>query len=255
MRKIALLLPLAIAFVICFSTSSIAKVINFEGVAPGTWVGTVSGPLVTDGFEFNYIGFGDYQQIYDWSGNNVVVDCCTNNADGAETRIWRQDGEPFILNSFEYGSISGGLGIYAIHVRVYEYDSGVEHHLELHPTTSGNILTGSDLGVEDVWIQEVRINLVSSSYYGSNFYFDNLNVTGGYSAAFDAGHQAGYDEGYDAGYQAGYDEGYADGHLEGLLVEEITICHKPGEANETITISHSALPGHLNHGDTIGECN
>lgn len=35
----------------------------------------------------------------------------------------------------------------------------------------------------------------------------------------------------------------------------VTICHKPGTpAQQTKTISASALPGHLNHGDTLGAC-
>jgi hypothetical protein len=35
----------------------------------------------------------------------------------------------------------------------------------------------------------------------------------------------------------------------------IIICHKPGTKEESTTIiSKSALPGHLGHGDTIGEC-
>jgi hypothetical protein len=51
--------------------------------------------------------------------------------------------------------------------------------------------------------------------------------------------------------EAAYQEGYYDG----LMVEEITICHKPETINETKTIPRSALMEHLGHGDTIGECN
>jgi hypothetical protein len=36
---------------------------------------------------------------------------------------------------------------------------------------------------------------------------------------------------------------------------KVTICHKPGSKNQhTLTVSQSALSGHLNHGDTIGAC-
>lgn len=37
--------------------------------------------------------------------------------------------------------------------------------------------------------------------------------------------------------------------------DKITICHRPGSGRHvTITISRSALPAHLAHGDTIGRC-
>ena len=37
--------------------------------------------------------------------------------------------------------------------------------------------------------------------------------------------------------------------------EKVTICHRTGSGhNVTITISRSALPAHLAHGDTIGPC-
>lgn len=48
---------------------------------------------------------------------------------------------------------------------------------------------------------------------------------------------------------------YQQGFYDGLMVEEITICHKPETINETKIIPRSALMGHLSHGDTIGECN
>jgi hypothetical protein len=36
---------------------------------------------------------------------------------------------------------------------------------------------------------------------------------------------------------------------------KVTICHKPHSKNpHTITIPRSALPAHLDHGDTIGPC-
>jgi hypothetical protein len=36
---------------------------------------------------------------------------------------------------------------------------------------------------------------------------------------------------------------------------KVTICHKPHSKNpHTITVSRSALPAHLDHGDTIGPC-
>jgi hypothetical protein len=42
-----------------------------------------------------------------------------------------------------------------------------------------------------------------------------------------------------------------DGDGEG----KVTICHKPHSKNpHTITVSRSALPAHLDHGDTIGPC-
>ena len=36
--------------------------------------------------------------------------------------------------------------------------------------------------------------------------------------------------------------------------EKVTICHRTGSGSVTITISRSALPAHLAHGDTIGAC-
>lgn len=43
-----------------------------------------------------------------------------------------------------------------------------------------------------------------------------------------------------------------DGGNEGGTV---TICHKPGKINRTMTLPQSALNGHLGHGDTMGPCN
>lgn len=37
--------------------------------------------------------------------------------------------------------------------------------------------------------------------------------------------------------------------------ELVTICHKPGTpAQQTLTVPAEAVPGHLAHGDTLGEC-
>ena len=36
--------------------------------------------------------------------------------------------------------------------------------------------------------------------------------------------------------------------------KKVTICHRTGSGSVTITISRSALPAHLKHGDTIGPC-
>jgi hypothetical protein len=35
---------------------------------------------------------------------------------------------------------------------------------------------------------------------------------------------------------------------------KVTVCHKPNKNKHTLTISRSALPAHLGHGDTIGAC-
>jgi hypothetical protein len=35
---------------------------------------------------------------------------------------------------------------------------------------------------------------------------------------------------------------------------KVTICHRAGKHHVTITVSRSALPAHLAHGDTIGPC-
>ena len=43
--------------------------------------------------------------------------------------------------------------------------------------------------------------------------------------------------------------------VSGQDEEMVTICHKPGTAAEkTMEIPLSALPGHLDHGDTYGPC-
>jgi hypothetical protein len=36
--------------------------------------------------------------------------------------------------------------------------------------------------------------------------------------------------------------------------DKVTICHRTHHGSITITISRSALPGHLAHGDTVGHC-
>lgn len=36
--------------------------------------------------------------------------------------------------------------------------------------------------------------------------------------------------------------------------DKVTICHKDGFRHHTITVDQNALPAHLSHGDTIGEC-
>jgi type II secretory pathway pseudopilin PulG len=46
-------------------------------------------------------------------------------------------------------------------------------------------------------------------------------------------------------------------NMEGIQTNDndtITICHKPGEENETKTINDNAWPGHRGHGDTLGVC-
>ncbi len=37
--------------------------------------------------------------------------------------------------------------------------------------------------------------------------------------------------------------------------DKVTICHRTGSGSVTITVSRSALPAHLAHGDTMGACN
>jgi hypothetical protein len=46
------------------------------------------------------------------------------------------------------------------------------------------------------------------------------------------------------------DEGYDDGDGG----NKVTICHKPGKINNTISIASSAVPAHLAHGDALGAC-
>jgi hypothetical protein len=37
--------------------------------------------------------------------------------------------------------------------------------------------------------------------------------------------------------------------------EMVTLCHKPGTpAEQTLILPESAVPGHMGHGDTLGEC-
>ena len=37
--------------------------------------------------------------------------------------------------------------------------------------------------------------------------------------------------------------------------DPVVICHKPGTAAEhTIVVDDNAVPGHLGHGDSLGEC-
>jgi len=36
--------------------------------------------------------------------------------------------------------------------------------------------------------------------------------------------------------------------------EKVLVCHKPGKNAHTLSISASALPAHLGHGDTLGPC-
>ncbi len=35
---------------------------------------------------------------------------------------------------------------------------------------------------------------------------------------------------------------------------DVVICHKPGQSQQTMTVSRSALQAHLDHGDTLGPC-
>jgi len=36
--------------------------------------------------------------------------------------------------------------------------------------------------------------------------------------------------------------------------EKVLVCHKPSKNGHTLSISASALPAHLGHGDTLGPC-
>ena len=51
-----------------------------------------------------------------------------------------------------------------------------------------------------------------------------------------------------------------DGSVEQIVVDDgsgddkIKICHKSGKKNKTLELPQSEVQGHLNHGDTMGEC-
>lgn len=36
--------------------------------------------------------------------------------------------------------------------------------------------------------------------------------------------------------------------------EKVLVCHKPSKNAHTLSISASAVPAHLGHGDTLGPC-
>jgi hypothetical protein len=154
-----------------------AVVIDFEDVPAGTYVGTTDGPLVLDGFVFSWIGYGDYQQVVDLGGNNVVVNPDLYNWLGAEDWILTENGSLFYFNSLEYGNLLPGPYPFD-HIYVYAYgqDGTLLQQLQLAPTTSGLTLTAADLGVEGVPLSSLRINLVSTLSDG-DFYYDNIDVT------------------------------------------------------------------------------
>ena len=64
--------------------------------------------LTEDGFDINYIGFGDLQTVVDaGSGDLTLSDSNPTNSNGAEVYIRRHDGEPFLLNSLDACDLTG----------------------------------------------------------------------------------------------------------------------------------------------------
>jgi hypothetical protein len=52
---------------------------------------------------------------------------------------------------------------------------------------------------------------------------------------------------------AGNEEVYPGSSFE-ILDHKVTICHKPGKKQQTLSVDYNAVPAHLAHGDYLGAC-
>jgi hypothetical protein len=168
MKRCSLVIVSVLA-VLLFGSSAQATIVDFESLTSGT----ILNGQVINGVKFTWVGFGDTQQVYDWSGNNIIVDTNADPWAGAEDIISMADGSNFYLNSFDYGNLNNNSGLWVIHVNAYGAD-GSTHYIALDPTTTGLTLTAAALGVSDLLLTGLSINMGSYTQY---FYYDNVDVT------------------------------------------------------------------------------
>jgi hypothetical protein len=165
-------LVFAVAVVMgCALARAEIKVIDFESLTPGSYLATAGSPVTIDGVRFNWIGYGDYQRVMDWNGDNVIVDTSEGNLLGAE--VWWQlvDGSAFLFDQMTIGSrLNPGDGLWAIRVRANLSGGGSVTH-EYYPLTPEQTLTAATLGVSGLNLTSMYVNLVSE---GGAFYYDDI---------------------------------------------------------------------------------
>jgi hypothetical protein len=99
----------------------VASVLGGMAASPGAWArqvtldlaslptGTFSS-LSVDGFNLNWVGFGDQQTITDINGTYALQDSDQQNASGAEINITRADGGIFSLACLDWAALNGDYG-------------------------------------------------------------------------------------------------------------------------------------------------
>ena len=163
----AVIFILSIANVSAVAASE-AVVLDFDSLPTGTFT-----QHQEDGFNIQYIGYGDLQTISEVAtGNNVLKDSA-HNVYGAEVCINSLDGVNFYFNSLDYNNFNNYSGYYGIHVTAIKYD-GTVTNVNLNPTSSSfSTLTSTALGVDGIELRQIRVNIVSGN---ADYSVDNIKL-------------------------------------------------------------------------------
>jgi hypothetical protein len=150
--------------------------LDFEALQVGSFT-----QLTQNGFEVNWIGYGDVTAVSSVNDNQVLKDSDINNVYGAEVCIRSSGGESFYFHSLEFNNYFGRSTPYYVYgqgsrVVIKAYTSaGDWFELELFPNISAfTSITGADIGVDNIYIDELRINLVSLD---ADYSIDNIRLT------------------------------------------------------------------------------
>ncbi len=167
MRRIFFLMIIVVFASCAMFTKASAAILDFESAPTGTF-----STMVEDGFNINWIGYGDYQTVVDVGGNNVLKDS-GYNAYGAEVVITTTNGSNFFFNSLMYNNWNNNNGSYNLRFAAYETGVGW-HNLNVDPNSSTwSTLTDVGLGVSGLELSQLRINMVSGT---QDFSVDNIDV-------------------------------------------------------------------------------
>lgn len=162
--RVRILSLLAVVGLLAAPSSALAVTIDFSGLATGGYFS-----YIEDGYQFNYIGFGDIQEGTDLGGGNIAItDIGPENPFGAEVVVSRVDAQAFTVTSFDYGNLTGQPCFYAQCVSV----GGVGFNATAGGTFAVNWLTN---------ITSFTINIISSDLTnfglpGGDFWVDNIVI-------------------------------------------------------------------------------
>lgn len=107
------------------ATQAAPLTIDFNSATPGGFFS-----LIVGDYQFNYIGFGDLQEVQDLGGGNMALfDSDPNNASGAEVVMSRIDAQAFSVLTFDLVNVGSGGPCFwgnCLHFGGNSYGSGSE---------------------------------------------------------------------------------------------------------------------------------